>query len=76
MDPSLLEITDLSKTSYDKIAKKIRNDFKKEKINDKIKVISSIEKPVITSPIGSNSFLPATAGLLAASYAINTLLKE
>ena len=77
MDPSLLEITNLSKTSYDKIAKKLRSKVKNEKINiKKIKVISSIEKPIITNPIGSNAFVPATAGILAASYAINSLLKE
>ena len=76
MNAEKLQITDLSKTTYDKLAKKIRNDFKKEKINGKIKVVSSTEKPKITKPIGSNAFVPASAGILAANYAINTLLKE
>ncbi|MBR3362359.1 MAG: ThiF family adenylyltransferase [Bacilli bacterium] len=76
MDASLLEITTLNKTTYDKLAKKIRTDLKKEKIYNKIKVVSSTEKPKITKPIGSNAFVPAVAGILAANYAINTLLKE
>ena len=76
MDASLLKITTLDKTTYDKLAKKIRTDLKKEKNIKKIKVISSTEKPIITKPIGSNAFVPATAGILAANYAINTLLKE
>ena len=76
MDASLLKITTLDKTTYDKLAKKIRTDLKKEKNIKKTKVISSTEKPIITKPIGSNAFVPATAGILAANYAINTLLKE
>lgn len=76
MDASKLEITDLSKTTYDKLAKKIRTDLKKEKIHGKIKVISSTQPVKITKPIGSNAFVPATAGILAANYAINTLLEE
>lgn len=76
MDATKLEILDLSKTTYDPVAKKIRNDFKKEKIHAKIKVVSSTEKAKTSKPIGSNAFVPAVAGLLATSYAINTLLKE
>ena len=76
MDASKLEIIDLSKTSYDPIAKIIRTDLKKENIKGKIKVISSTEKPKVTKPIGSNSFVPAVAGLLATNYAIKELIKE
>ena len=76
MNAEKLEIIDLSKTTYDPIAKKIRTDFKKENIKAKIKVISSTEKPKTSKPIGSNAFVPAVAGLLATNYAINALLKE
>ena len=71
-----LEIIDLSKTSYDPIAKKLRTELKKENIKGKIKVISSAEKPIITKPISSNAFVPAVAGILAANYAITQMLKE
>ena len=76
MDASKLKITKLDKTSYDPIAKKLRTRMKKENIKGKIPVISSTEQAKITSPIGSNAFVPAVAGLLATSYAINEILKE
>jgi len=76
LDPSKLEITILNKTSYDPIAKEIRKYLNKEKIKGKLPVISSTEQPVKTEKIGSNAFVPATAGLLAASYVINELIKE
>lgn len=76
MDPTKLEITTLDKTSYDPLAKKLRISLKKENIKGKIKVVSSKEKPKVTKPIGSNAFVPATAGLMACSYVINEFLKE
>ena len=76
MHPELLEITDIRKTSYDPIAKIIRKMVKDEKINKKIPVISSKEKPIIKGKIGSNAFVPATSGILAASYVINKLLED
>ena len=76
MDASKLVITDLFSTTYDRLAKKLRNELKKDNIKGKIPVVSSTEKPIITKPIGSNAFVPATAGLLAVSYVINNLLME
>lgn len=76
MDASKLEIIDVSKTSYDPIAREIRKFLKEEKINGKVPVVSSTEKPIITDKVGSNAFVPAVAGLLCANYAINELLKE
>lgn len=76
LDSSKLEITDLDKTSYDKLAKKIRTDLKKEKIKGKIKVISSKEITKTSKPIGSNAFVPAVAGLMSANYAVNEMIKE
>ena len=76
MHPELLEITDIRKTEYDPIAKIIRKMVKEEKIKGKIPVIFSKEEPLIKNKLGSNAFVPATAGLLAASYVINNLLEE
>ena len=76
MHPELLEIADIRKTSYDPIAKIIRKMVKEEKINQKIPVIFSKEKPLIKGKIGSNAFVPASAGLLATSYTINKILEE
>lgn len=76
MHPELLEIADIRKTEYDPIAKIIRKMVKEEKINKKVPVIFSKEKPLIKEKIGSNAFVPATAGLLATSYVINKLLED
>lgn len=74
--PELLEITTLDKTEYDPIAKILRKYVKEEKINKKIKVVSSKEKPIKTNTttIGSNAFVPATAGILLTSYVINDIV--
>lgn len=76
MDPTKLTITDIRKTSYDPIAKEIRKFIKEERINKKIPVVFSDEIPIKTDKIGSNAFVPATAGIFAASYVINELIKE
>lgn len=78
MHPELLEITTLDKTEYDPIAKILRKYVKDEKINKKIKVVSSKEKPMKldTTTIGSNAFVPATAGILLTSYIINDIVGE
>ncbi len=77
MDPSKLEIIDIRKTSYDPLAKKIRKFIIDNKINKKIPVVCSTESPrKISQPVGSNSFVPATAGLLCTSYIINDIVGD
>lgn len=76
-DPTRLQIMDIRKTSYDPIAKKIRKFVVDNKINYKVNVVCSDEVPLKrTNPIGSTAFVPATAGLLCASYVINDIIKE
>lgn len=75
--PELLTITDLRKTTYDKLAKKLRNWAVKSKIKGKIMVVSSCEQCQKTDNIiGSTSYVPSVAGMLCASYVINDILKE
>lgn len=78
MDPSKLKIIDIRKTNYDKIAKILRKKVNEEKIKGKIMVVCSDEKPYtkIIKDIPSNSFVPATAGLLCASYIINDIIGD
>jgi tRNA A37 threonylcarbamoyladenosine dehydratase len=78
MKPELLEISELSKTEYDPIAKVIRTKLRKEKIKGKVPVVYSKEVPLKNEEniLGSNSFVPSSMGLLAASYAIRTLLER
>ncbi|MCM1370531.1 MAG: tRNA threonylcarbamoyladenosine dehydratase [Clostridium sp.] len=77
MDPTRLKIADIRKTSYDKIAKILRKMIKDEGINVNIPVVYSEEESVKTGEvIGSNSFVPAIAGLLCSSYVINDIIKK
>lgn len=78
IDPSKLIITNIWKTNNDPLAKKIRSILRKEKINAKIPVISSLELPKKTNSktVGSTAFVPNSAGLLAASYIFQDILKK
>lgn len=74
--PSMLEVVDISKTSYDPIAKKIRKFMKDNHINKKVPVVYSKEQnPKFEGSIPSMVFVPATAGLLCANYVIRDIIK-
>lgn len=85
LDPSLLEITDIYKTSVCPLAKVMRRELKKRQIK-KLKVLYSKEyprKPLNSNEktnkrevIGSTSFVPSSAGLLIASYVIRDLINQ
>jgi tRNA A37 threonylcarbamoyladenosine dehydratase len=78
--PEKLQIMPLSKTESDPIARvlrrKLRNDYKLNKIT----VVASSETPLkvdsLTQSPSSNSFVPNTAGILAASYIFNHVLND
>jgi len=74
--PEMLEICELKKTSYDPLAKVIRNKFKNEK--RKIMVVYSKEEGVKINDRtpGSSSLVPSCAGILCASYIINDIRGE
>lgn len=77
MDPSKLEIIDIRKTSYDPLAKKLRKWVKDNNIKEKIPTVSSSEVPIKTNNVlGSNSFVPSSAGLLITSYIINDIIEN
>lgn len=78
MDPTKLKIIDIRKTSYDPLAKIIRKMIKSEKINGKVMVVCSDEVGYtkVKDIIPSNSFVPAVAGLLCASYIINDIVGD
>ena len=89
MDPTKIEIMDLMKTSYDPLAKVMRQMIRNADIRGKIPVVCSTEQPIIQHqiinaegktrkekmPPASSSFVPAAAGLACASYAVRQLLK-
>lgn len=79
LDPSKLEIMELEKTSYDPIAKKMRNWKRKNKIRNKIWVVCSTEPPrpvEAGKPLPSMIFVPASAGLLLASECVKKLINK
>lgn len=76
IDPTKLVITDIRKTTYDPIAKIIRKMVNDEHLKGKIMVVSSTEKVLKREGIGSNAYVPATAGILLSSYVINNIIGD
>lgn len=82
LDPTKLKITDIEKTEYCPLAKKMRYELRKRNIKH-LKVLSSTEVPQRISIkdnegnniIGSVSFVPSVGGLLIASEVIKELIK-
>ena len=84
LNPMGFVVSDINKTEYDPLAKKIRLELRKIGIK-KLKVVFSKERPVELKeqqfnenkkPIpGSNAFVPSACGLLIGSEVINDLLK-
>lgn len=88
MDPSQLEVSELMKTQNDPLARAVRNRVRKQRLKGKIPVIISKELPFKQSivvdenattrkqamPPASSVFVPATAGLIAGSVCVKTLL--
>ena len=84
MNPALLQVSDIYKTSVCPLAKVMRRELKKRRVKH-LKVVYSQElpmKPYASDEIthkrvipGSTSFVPSSAGLLIASEVIKDLLK-
>lgn len=85
INPLMLEVSDIYKTSVCPLAKVLRYELKKRRIN-KLKVVYSKEKPIKVNPEnlkmeenvkknipGSISFVPSVAGLIIASEVIKDL---
>lgn len=76
--PQMLKYSDIHKTDTCPLARKLRKELKKRNIK-KLDVVYSAEKSNLysnTTTVGSNSFVPATAGLLLASFVINKLVES
>lgn len=73
-DPTLLKIVDIRETTHDPIAKIIRKRVKEKNIKYNIDVVCSDEKVINTKDLGSNSIVPATAGILCAYYVIKNII--
>lgn len=78
-DPTQLVVTEIEKTSYDPMAKQIRQWKRKSHIRKKIWVVASMEAPtpvVSGQPLPSAIFVPASAGLLLASTCVQRLIES
>lgn len=75
LDPMMLEVEDIFKTSVCPLAKVMRNELKKRGIKD-LKVVYSKEKPKKSEVIGSVPFVPSVAGLIIAGEVIKELSRE
>lgn len=73
MDPSKLEIVDISRSVLCPIAKQIRIKLRKKGIR-KVKVLSSREKISDIQMHGSISFMPGVAGMMLAGVVVKDLL--
>ena len=76
LNPAMLEVSDIYKTSVCPLAKVMRRELKKRRIKH-LKVVYSKELPIKTNDRtpGSSAFVPSSAGLLIASEVIKDLLK-
>lgn len=74
LHPEMLKITTLDKTSYDPLARVLRKNLRD--ISKKVIVVTSDEQPCETENLGSNAFVPASAGLFITSYIVNDILEQ
>lgn len=76
LKPELLTITDVWKTEYDPLARKLRLNLRKDGIKYKLPVVYSKELPVIKTKdvVGSMALVPNAAGILLASYCLNDII--
>ena len=76
LDATKIGIMELSHTSSDPLARKIRKMVRDEHLKGKIMVVASTEVPVIKSKkIGSVSFVPSVAGIYCTQYIIKNALE-
>ena len=76
LHPKYLEITSLDKTENDPLARKLRQQLRKEKIDLNIPVVFSKETPIDTKNVlGSCIFVPAVAGIYLANYIFLDIIK-
>ena len=79
LDATKFEVVDISKTSVCPVCKILRKELKNKNIQ-KLKVVYSKEIPIKTLSeervLGSISFVPSVAGLIAAGEVIKDIIKE
>jgi len=75
IDPTKMEVTKLSKTHNDPLARKVRDELKKAKFSKDINVVFSSETPLVVAK-GSYVGVTGAFGLACASYVIQKTLSK
>ncbi len=76
LNPTRFKVSDIFQTSVDPVAKIMRKQLRERGIKN-LKVVWSDEVPrPAKNFIGSNAFVPSTAGLIMAGEVVNDLLSE
>ena len=79
LDPTKFEVSDIYRTSVCPLAKVMRKELRKRKI-EKLKVVYSREEPISNKgedyTPGSISFVPSVAGLIIAGEVIKDIIKN
>ena len=79
LDPAQLQVADIGKTYMCPLAKSVRKRLRDEGITSGVNVVFSTESPRYadkSSTPGSMIFVPASAGLLMASYIVRQLVGQ
>lgn len=78
INPSMLKLSNIWKTEYDPLAKKLRYELRKVNFKYKLPVVYSTEKPLIKEKgsVGSMALVPNCAGILLSSYVINDIISK
>lgn len=76
MEPTMLEVSDISKTSVCPLAKVVRKELRNRGIKN-VKVVFSKEEPKVRAvPPGSVSFVPPVAGMIMASEVVKDIIDK
>lgn len=76
LSPALLMVADISKTEICPLARAVRVRLKKEGVTKGVKVVFSKELPLpYQGKVGSTAFVPAAAGMIAASEVVKDLCR-
>lgn len=78
LDPTQFNVADISQTSVCPLARIIRKELRKKRIEKGVEVVYSKELPIQGKHQvpGSISFVPSTAGLVCAAVVVNRLLNQ
>lgn len=80
LHPEFIQITKMAKTETDPLAKEVRYRLRKMNVSLDFPVVYSKEQPkqstIASVKLGSSAFVPPVAGLMMASYVVNSIIEK